>query len=207
MQTVSPLIRLILALSLLLGAGAHAQGADGQVSYTLVDRQGVEVSYAGSNPRKGILFRRTRPDGSFTDFRVPEFDTLVRKHNFEFELASDPPIISPQGDYFVVEAMRSIAMNPEEDADYVRHPLWWKHRCGHGVNLTYLVGVVKNKIRIVKKYLTACTSETRRIDSDGQLGFEVKGYGDDDTGKAVLYLLQKDGRFTRKVTGPYKENF
>jgi hypothetical protein len=204
MQIRSLINKLGLASLFFVCANVCAQVSNSNVTYALVDHEGVEFDAVQADQNKGMFFRRTRQDGSVANFRVPEFDSMNKKHNFTYELLDGSLVSTAQGDYFVVESMRSIASNPEDDADYVKHPQWWKHRCGHGVNLTYLVGVVKKKIKIEKKYLTECVSETRVFNSNGQIGYEIKGYGN-DAGKSVLYLLQKNGSFIRKVNGPYKE--
>lgn len=204
MQIRSLINKAGLASLFLICVNACAQISNGGVAYALVDHKGVEFDAVQADQNKGMFFRQTRQDGGVANFRVPEFDSMIKTHNFTFELLEDSLVSTPQGDYFVVESMRSIASSPEEDSDYVKHPQWRKHRCEHAVHLTYLVGVVKKKIKIVKKYLTECVSETSVFNSHGQIGYEVKGYGN-DAGNSVLYLLQKDGNFIKRENGPYKE--
>jgi hypothetical protein len=198
MQTLSRVNRLGLVSLLFVCTNTYAALSNGQVTYDLVDRNGVPFNNAEAHQTRGMLFRQTRPNGTFIDFRIPEFDSMKRKHNFEFYLLDDSLISSPQGDYFVVESMRSIAMNPEEDKDYVNHRQWWEHRCDHGVHLTYLVSVVKKKISIVKKYFTQCTSEAKVIHDNGQIGYEVKTDRAPE-GTATVYLLQENGKFIKKI--------
>ncbi|WP_211471020.1 hypothetical protein [Collimonas humicola] len=175
------------------------------MTYVLVDSKGVAFDAIQADQEKGMFFRRTVKDGSSSNFRLPEFDRMIKQHNFTYQLLDDSLISTPKGDYFVLESMRSIASNPEEDVDYRKHSQWWTHRCAHAVHLTYLVGVVKEKIKIIKNNFTQCTSESRVFKSNGQIGYEVKDYSKGgDQPQSVLYLLQ-DGKFIRKENGPYKK--
>ncbi|WP_211442575.1 hypothetical protein [Collimonas humicola] len=171
----------------------------------MIDYKGISFSAAYADEGRGVFIRRTLQDGGVSKFRLPEFDQMAKQHNFAYDFLDDSLISTPEGDYFVIESMRPIASNPEEDVDYRKHPQWWTHRCAHAVHLTYLVGVVKEKIKIIKNNFTQCTSESRVFKSNGQIGYEVKDYSKGgDQPQSVLYLLQ-NGKFIRKENGPYKE--
>ena len=203
MRMRSELVKLAAAFIVVACQSALAQTPSPHARYALVDRTGVELQTAGANPRLGIFLRRTRPDGSVTNFSLPEFDRMRRQHDFEFELVDGSLLSAPQGDYVVVQATRSIAWNPEDDADYVAHPSWWEHRCGHAVDMTFLVGVNADAARIVTRNPVECGSEIKVLDAGGEIGYgttsRVGG-----TNNAVLYLLQKNGSFIKKNNGPSK---
>ncbi|PFH09581.1 hypothetical protein BCF11_1978 [Collimonas sp. PA-H2] len=205
MRILSRVYKSCLIPLLFLGLNSHAQIVDGSVTYALVDSKGVEFDAVQADQEKGMFFRRTVKDGNYSNFRLREFDRMIKQHNFTYQLLDDSLISTPEGDYFVVESMRSIASNPEDDVDYRKHPDWWTHRCDHGVNMSYLVGVAKGKISIVKKYFTRCNSEARVFKKNGQIGYEVKDYSKGgDQPQSLVYLL-KDGKFIRQENGPYKE--
>ena len=203
MRIRSELAKLAAAFIVVACQSAFAQTPSPHARYALVDRKGVELQTAGANPRQGMFLRRTRPDGSVTNFSIPEFDRMRRRHDFEFELVPGSLLSAPQGDYVVVQATRSIAWNPEDDADYVAHPSWWEHRCGHAVEMTFLVGVIANAARIVKRNPVECGSDIRVLNAGDEMGYETtRRVG--GTNNAVLYLLQKTGSFIKKNNGPSK---
>lgn len=174
-------------------------------NYDVVDSKGIQVNESGANMKKGIFFARTSSNKTSSQFHLSYFDKLASQHNFDFSVNEDSLLSTPNGDYFVVESMRSIAFNREEDRDYWKHPEWWPHKCGHAVNLSFLVAVINKKINIVKKEFTQCNSEVRTFNRNGQIGYEIKGYSKNKNEPlSVLYLLQ-NGVFIRKENGPYKE--
>jgi len=201
MRKPSALRTLALASVFVACGGAVAQVQSSRVRYDLVDRKGIELHTTQADPRHGMFLRRTRPDGSVADFRMPEFDRMRKQHDFEFELVDGSLLQAPRGDYVVLRAMRSIAWNPEEDADYVAHRSWREHRCGHAVEMTFLVAVIANAARIVKRDPVACGSAIRVLDAGGRKGYETthRVGGADNT---VLYLLQDNGSFIEKNNGP-----
>lgn len=199
----SELGKLAAAFIVVACSNAFAQTSSLHASYALVDRKGAELHTSQADPRHGMFLRRTRPDGSATDFRIPEFDRMHRQHDFAFELVDGSLLAAPQGDYVVVQATRSIAWNPEDDADYIARPWWWEHRCGHAVEMTYLVRMVANAATIVKRNPVACGSHIRVVDAGGASGYETTGQVG-GAGTSVLYLLQKNGSFIRKNNEPSK---
>src|SRR4051812_29923567 len=100
MQTLLNTNKLRLALFFFICANAHAQVSSGAVTYDLVDRKGVPFHNFEAAHQSGMFFRQKRLDGSFTDSRMPEFDSMAKDHNFEFYLLDDSLISAAQGDYF-----------------------------------------------------------------------------------------------------------
>lgn len=197
----SELGKLVAAFIVVACNASVARALPPQAAYALVDRKGAELHMAQADRRHGLFLRRTRPDGSVTDFRIPEFDRMHRQHDFEFELVDGSLLAAPQGEYVVVQATRPIAWNPEDDAEYVARPAWWEHRCGHAVEMTFLVRVLANAARIVQRNPVACGADIRVVDAGGEIGYETTSRAG-DTNHAVLYLLQKNGSFIKKDNGP-----
>jgi len=193
--------KLVAAFVVAACQNACAQVSSPHASYALVDRKGVELDTSHADPRHGMFLRRTRPDGSVKDFRVPEFDRMHRQHDFGFELIDGSLLSAPQGDYVAVRATRSIAWHPEDDADYMARPSWWEHRCGHAVDMTFLVRVLADAASIVKRNAVECGSGIRIVHTGGENGYETtRQVG--GAGKSMLYLLQKNGSFIEKDNGP-----
>ena len=201
MRMRSELGKLAAAFIVVACQSALAQVSTPHARYALVDRKGVELHTSQADPRHGMFLRRMRPDGNVTDFRIPEFDRMRRQHDFEFELVDGSLLSAPQGDYVVVQATRSIASNPEDDAAYVARPSWWEHRCGHAVELTFLVRVIASAARIVKRNPVACGSDIRVFSAGGESGYETTSQIG-GTNESVLYVLQKNGSFIKKNNGP-----
>ena len=184
---------------------SHAQLSNGQAQYDLVDYKGRSLQAAFADGSKGIFVRRTIPGKAIAKFHLAALDKMAKLHNFSYDMLDNSLLTTADGDYFVIESMRPIASTPEEDIDYRKHPDWWPHRCAHAVHLTYLVGVVKDELKIIKKNFTQCTAEARLFKNDGEVGYEVKGYSKStDNPQSILYI-SKDGNFVKRENGVFKE--